>query len=65
MWLNILAKRRESVAAFVTAHWREYGRNYYSRHDYEEVDAAAANGLMDSLRGSSPPSSARMALGGG
>ena len=51
MWLNILAKRRESVADIVTAHWREYGRNYYSRHDYEEVDAAAANGLMDALRG--------------
>ena len=39
MWLNILAKRRQSVADIVTAHWREYGRNYYSRHDYEEVDA--------------------------
>jgi phosphoglucomutase len=51
MWLNILAKRRESVADIVTAHWREYGRNYYSRHDYEEVDAAAANGLTDALRG--------------
>lgn len=51
MWLNILAKRGKSVADIVTAHWREYGRNYYSRHDYEEVDAAAANGLMDALRG--------------
>ena len=50
MWLNILAKRRQSVAEIVTAHWREYGRNYYSRHDYEEVDAEAANGLMKALR---------------
>jgi len=50
MWLNILAKRRQSVADIVTAHWREYGRNYYSRHDYEEVDAAAASGLMQALR---------------
>ncbi|MCA3574368.1 MAG: alpha-D-glucose phosphate-specific phosphoglucomutase, partial [Aestuariivirga sp.] len=36
MWLNILARRRRGVAEIVTAHWREYGRNYYSRHDYEE-----------------------------
>jgi phosphoglucomutase len=50
MWLNILAKRRESVAEIVKSHWREYGRNYYSRHDYEEVDLVRANGLMDDLR---------------
>lgn len=50
LWLNILAKRRESVAQIVHDHWRTHGRNYYSRHDYEEVDAAAANALMASLR---------------
>ncbi len=51
LWLNILARRRQSVAEIVHEHWRQYGRNYYSRHDYEEVDAAAANGLMTHLRG--------------
>jgi phosphoglucomutase len=51
MWLNILAVRRQSVAEIVTAHWRSYGRNYYSRHDYEEVDAGAAAALMADLRG--------------
>ena len=50
MWLNVLALRRASVAEIVRAHWREYGRNFYSRHDYEEVDSGAANGLMASLR---------------
>ena len=50
MWLNILAGRRQSVAEIVTQHWREYGRNYYSRHDYEEVDAEGARALMDGLR---------------
>ena len=54
MWLNVLAKRRQSVADIVRAHWREYGRNYYSRHDYEEVDADAANGLMKALRDALP-----------
>ncbi|MET3614553.1 phosphoglucomutase [Rhizobium aquaticum] len=51
-WLNILAARKQSVAQIVKAHWAEYGRNYYSRHDYEEVDTDAANGLMAHLRDS-------------
>ncbi len=49
-WLNILAGRRQSVAEIVQEHWRIYGRNYYTRHDYEAVDSAAANDLMDALR---------------
>ncbi len=49
-WLNILAVRRQSVAEIVSEHWREYGRNYYSRHDYEAVDAAAAASVMDKVR---------------
>jgi phosphoglucomutase len=51
LWLNILAKRRISVADLAREHWRTYGRNYYTRHDFDEVDLAAANGLMDGLRG--------------
>ena len=51
-WLNLLAARRESVAQIVTAHWAEYGRNYYSRHDYEGVDKAGADTLVNELRGS-------------
>jgi phosphoglucomutase len=50
LWLNILAVRKQGVVDIVAAHWAEYGRNYYSRHDYEEVDATAANGLIDVLR---------------
>ena len=50
LWLNILARRRESVRGILTAHWAEYGRDYYSRHDYEGVDKAAAEGLMADLR---------------
>jgi len=51
LWLNILAAKRQSVADIMTAHWAEFGRNYYSRHDYEAVDADKANALMDELRG--------------
>lgn len=53
-WLNILAVRGESVEAILRQHWQTYGRNYYSRHDYEGVDSAAANGLMAQLRESLP-----------
>ena len=49
-WLNVLAKRRKSVAEIVHEHWRTYGRNFYSRHDYEGIDIAAAAGLMENLR---------------
>ena len=50
LWLNILAARKEPAKAIAEAHWREYGRNYYARHDYEGIDTGAANGLMDALR---------------
>ncbi|MCQ1850546.1 alpha-D-glucose phosphate-specific phosphoglucomutase [Neorhizobium galegae] len=49
-WLNIMAARNESVEEIVKSHWAEYGRNYYSRHDYEEVDSDAANLLIIALR---------------
>ncbi len=49
-WLNILAVRKESVADIVHKHWQEYGRNYYSRHDYEAIETSSANQLMDKLR---------------
>lgn len=50
LWLNILAVRGESMQDIVSQHWATYGRNYYSRHDYEAVDTDAANGLVDTLR---------------
>src|SRR5208337_3675860 len=50
LWLNILAKRRISVAELAREHWRTYGRNYYTRHDFDEVDLTAANALVAALR---------------
>lgn len=49
-WLNVLAARNEPVADIVREHWRAFGRNYYSRHDYEGIDSAAADALMQGLR---------------
>jgi phosphoglucomutase len=49
-WLNILAARNESVANIVQGHWREYGRNVYTRHDYEGVENERANTVMQQVR---------------
>ncbi|MDO5604862.1 MAG: alpha-D-glucose phosphate-specific phosphoglucomutase [Paracoccus sp. (in: a-proteobacteria)] len=50
LWLNILAVRRQGVADIMRDHWAAYGRNYYSRHDYEAVPAAPAQALIGRLR---------------
>jgi len=50
LWLNILAASGKTAAGLVRNHWRDYGRNYYSRHDYEGVDISAATAMMDDLR---------------
>jgi len=50
LWLNILAARSETVPEIVHAHWRKFGRNYYSRHDYEGIDTDAAENMMAALR---------------
>ncbi|MYZ48053.1 alpha-D-glucose phosphate-specific phosphoglucomutase [Propylenella binzhouense] len=49
-WLNILAARGESVETIVKDHWSTYGRHFFMRHDYEEVDAQKAAELMAGLR---------------
>ncbi|HIK15518.1 MAG TPA: alpha-D-glucose phosphate-specific phosphoglucomutase [Leptolyngbyaceae cyanobacterium M33_DOE_097] len=53
-WLNVLAVRQQSVEQIVKEHWQQFGRNYYSRHDYEAVDAERANKLIEGLRAKLP-----------
>ncbi len=53
-WLNILAVRQESVEQIVRNHWQLYGRNYYSRHDYEAVDSDRAQNLTAILKAKLP-----------
>jgi phosphoglucomutase len=53
-WLNVIARRGQSVADIVTSHWQSYGRNYYCRHDYEGIKSEAADKLMDALRARLP-----------
>ncbi|BCO30179.1 alpha-D-glucose phosphate-specific phosphoglucomutase [Thiohalobacter sp. COW1] len=49
-WLNLLAVTGKSVEQLVHDHWATYGRNYYSRHDYEDVESEGAHTLMQALR---------------
>ena len=54
LWLNILAVQQQSVADILAEHWAKYGRNYYSRHDFEAVETAGADAMMAALRESLP-----------
>jgi len=53
-WLDIVAARGEPVADIVRGHWRRFGRNFYSRHDYEGIDTPVADALVENLRGALP-----------
>ena len=53
-WLNILAERKQSVEDIMRQHWAEYGRNYYTRHDYENIPNESADKLIDTLQQNLP-----------
>jgi phosphoglucomutase len=50
LWLNILAVTGKPADRIVREHWATFGRDYYTRHDYEELETGPANELMDALR---------------
>ncbi|TAL51581.1 MAG: alpha-D-glucose phosphate-specific phosphoglucomutase [Methylovulum sp.] len=49
-WLNLIARKREPVADIVHEHWQKFGRDIYCRHDYEAVETAIANEIIEHLR---------------
>ena len=49
-WLNLIAAKQQTVASIVQSHWAQFGRDYFTRHDYEGVDSDRAHQMMDSLR---------------
>ncbi len=49
-WLNLIAATKKSVVQLVNEHWQRFGRNFYSRHDYEAINSDKANQLMEGLR---------------
>jgi phosphoglucomutase len=48
-WLSILAGRKQSVEEILQAHWEEYGRNYFTRYDYEGCESEGANKMVAHL----------------
>jgi phosphoglucomutase len=42
MWLNIIAVTKLNIPQLINKHWKEFGRHYYSRHDYEEIEESKA-----------------------
>ena len=54
LWLNILALRKQTVAEILAEHWARFGRNYYSRHDFEAIASDKAEAMMGALRGALP-----------
>jgi phosphoglucomutase len=53
-WLNLIARKRQSVADIVHEHWQKFGRDIYSRHDYEAVETPIANSIVEQLRSQLP-----------
>merc|ERR1712203_366612 len=55
-WLQILAVKTKQAGKLVSvedvamAHWKEFGRNYYARYDYEGVDKPAAEAMMKAMK---------------
>ncbi len=49
-WLNLIAVKQQPVAAIVREHWARYGRDYFTRHDYESVDSDNAHQMINRLR---------------
>jgi phosphoglucomutase len=49
-WLNILAKKGRPLSHVVRDHWARYGRDYFTRHDYEGVDSASAQQMISALK---------------
>ncbi|MEZ5755363.1 MAG: alpha-D-glucose phosphate-specific phosphoglucomutase [Paracoccaceae bacterium] len=63
LWLNILAVRKHTVAEIMAEHWAKFGRNYYSRHDFEAIATDKADAMMGALRAALPGLKGRMVEG--
>jgi len=53
-WLNLLAVKKQSVEEIVRDHWEKFGRDFYTRHDYEGIESNAAQAWMNALQEAIP-----------
>ncbi|XP_018323607.1 phosphoglucomutase [Agrilus planipennis] len=50
-WLSVIEYKRKGVEDILKEHWQLYGRNYFTRYDYEECESDAASDMMQHLEG--------------
>ena len=53
-WLNLVTVKKQSVADIVHDHWQRFGRDFYSRHDYEGIDTDIGDAMLRHLRDALP-----------
>jgi len=51
-WLSVLAARKADVKDTLLDHWSKFGRNFFTRYDYEGCDSESANRVMQQLEDS-------------
>ena len=49
-WLNIIVESRKPARSIVREHWQRFGRDYFTRHDFEGIDSARAAEMIERLR---------------
>lgn len=54
LWLNVIAVRRQPIREILEAHWRTHGRDYYARHDYEDLSSEQGDRVIANLRDKLP-----------
>lgn len=48
-WLSIMEHTNKSVEDILKNHWSIYGRNYFTRYDYEECELTECNKMMTAM----------------
>jgi len=62
-WLNLIAVKKQPVSEIVRNHWAKYGRDYFTRHDYEAVDSDNAHKMISELKAKLPTLANQMVAG--
>ena len=49
-WLSVLEAKKSNIKDVMLSHWKQFGRNFFSRYDYEECESEGANQVMQHLK---------------
>lgn len=48
-WISVMEHTGKSIEDILKQHWSTYGRNYFTRYDYEECDLDPCNEMMATM----------------